>query len=65
MSDLLVEFTILPKSANKEPTKYTEKSDQIFLQSIIYFFVCDAAYWKTLVHLSQCIALFEQVLQLE
>ena len=46
MSDLLVEFTILPKSANKEPTKYTEKSDQIFLQSIIYFFVCDAAYWK-------------------
>ena len=39
MSDLLVEFTILPKSANKEPTKYTEKSDQIFLQSIIYFFL--------------------------
>ena len=46
MSDLLVEFTILPKSANKEPTKYTEKNDQIFLPSIIYFFVCDAAYWK-------------------
>ena len=39
MSDLLVEFTILPKSANKEPTKYTEKSDQIFLQSIIFLYV--------------------------
>ena len=67
MSDLLVEFTIyiLPKSANKEPTKYTEKSDQIFLQSIIYFFCVWCSLLESLVHLSQCIALFEQVLQLE
>ena len=52
MSDLLVEFTILPKSANKEPTKYTEKSDQIFLQSIIYFFCMWCSLLETLVHLS-------------